>query len=545
MSKENLIKIAKYIIYKIECLLLFLNEVFVVSKKDETFNQSIFISIVCPLYNTPKFFLKEMIKSVLNQSYPNFELCLVDASEEGKNLLDIISMFDDSRIKYIKLNDNYGIADNTNSAIEASSGDYIVFLDHDDVLSKEALMECSKVIIRNEDIDFIYSDEDQFRYHILNRKNPFYKPDYSKQYLWGLNYICHLVCIKRSLLRQVGSLRSEFDGSQDYDFVLRATQLAKKIYHIPKILYHWRVHKGSVAHSFGTKNYAQAASISALNEYFEQCYPLAGMNVSKTEISGRYNSYSVNNVQSVSVLIYVDEVDLNEKIIEELEGISSGLVEIIVLGKTYSSIEGVIYLKKIYNNKFHAYNEGAKIATGDVLFFLSSDLTLFNISGVKSALAMFNIKTVGVVGSKLLVKSKTISTGYALEVNQLKLLGSGLNRNSRGYYDKNKLMHNVSAVNVLGMLTRKKTFIERGMFSKLYYSNGADVQYCIDLRKDGYEIVLYPKMEIYLAKEREITTFSVTDYKTLIENNYDDFSSSDEYSKMYYGFLNKKNVEVI
>ena len=223
-------------------------------------------SILVPLYNTPDVFLHDMIDSVQNQTYKNWELCLADASDKEHSYVeDIVNEYaqKDRRIKYAKLSQNRGISENTNACIDISTGNYMVLLDHDDVLDKRALKEVARVISKT-GADFIYSDEAKFTTSIEDWFAPNYKPDFSKYELRAHNYICHLTVYSRELLEQVGRYRKECDGSQDHDMVLRLTERAKRIVHIPKILYYWRVHGESVSAGVENKSYAIDAAKKAV-----------------------------------------------------------------------------------------------------------------------------------------------------------------------------------------------------------------------------------------------------------------------------------------
>ena len=218
--------------------------------------ENIKVSVVVPLYNTPEKFLREMIQSLQKQNYQNWELCLADGSDENHSEIGkVCNKFTavDSRIKYSKLERNNGISENTNRAIEMATGEYIGFLDHDDILMPDAIYENVNAIL-NTDADVLYSDEDHLS---LSGKHmfPFYKPDWSPDLLFCQMYVCHFMVVRRTLLDTVGHLRSEFNGSQDYDLLLRLSERTNRIYHIPKILYTWRESETSTAANADSKPY--------------------------------------------------------------------------------------------------------------------------------------------------------------------------------------------------------------------------------------------------------------------------------------------------
>ena len=259
------------------------------------------ISIAIPLYNTDTDFFRELLYTVHCQTYSNWELCLADGSP--KELTEIKKMVEkDKRIKYKFLAENKGISGNTNEALKMATGKYISLLDHDDMLSIDALYEVVKVINENKNVDFIYSDEDKFHFLDEPRYEPHFKPDYAPDTLRSNNYICHYSIFKKELLDKIGGFKSEFDGAQDYDLILRATEKAKKIVHIPKVLYHWRVHKGSTALQIEVKPYAINAGRMAIEEHLERLN-LKGK-VTNGKNSGTYLvEYDVKENPKVSILI--------------------------------------------------------------------------------------------------------------------------------------------------------------------------------------------------------------------------------------------------
>ncbi len=222
-------------------------------------------SILIPVYETPEKYLRETINSCLNQTYKNFEVILGDASKT-KSPEMIIKSFTDERVKYFKIEKNGGISDNTNYCIDKATGDYMVLLDHDDLITEDALYENARMIMEEDYPEFIYSDEDKTDAETASFFDPHIKPDYNKDLLFSNNYICHLAVIKSDVLRRL-KLRKEYDGSQDYDLFLRiAKEYEKhgKILHINRVLYHWRCHDASTASNPASKDYAYTAGLRAL-----------------------------------------------------------------------------------------------------------------------------------------------------------------------------------------------------------------------------------------------------------------------------------------
>lgn len=242
------------------------------SQKTAVFPKKLLFSVIVPLYNTPEGFLREMIRSVQEQTYGNWELCLADGSDSAHPEVERICReyaSADPRIRYRRLEANLGISGNTNACLELSTGDYISLFDHDDLLHPSALYEVARTICET-GADFIYTDEAVFIGDLKHIFTVHCKPDYFQDYLRGNNYICHFTSFSRELLNRVGSFRPEFDGSQDHDFVLRATEKAKKIVHIPEILYYWRSHPNSVAADISSKQYAVDAGIRAVKSHLDR-----------------------------------------------------------------------------------------------------------------------------------------------------------------------------------------------------------------------------------------------------------------------------------
>lgn len=230
------------------------------------------ISIVVPTYNTKREFLIDMIESVVNQTYSNWELCIADGASTLEETIEILKEYDEKyeNIKIIYLKDNYMISGNTNEALKLVTGDYVGLFDHDDILTPDAIFEVVKVLNDDKTVDFIYSDEDKTDENKSEYFDPNFKPDWSPDTLRSYNYITHFTVFSKKLLDCVGNFDSQYDGAQDYDMFLRLTEKANKIVHISKILYHWRVHRASTAGGIGAKNYAIESATRALQSHLER-----------------------------------------------------------------------------------------------------------------------------------------------------------------------------------------------------------------------------------------------------------------------------------
>ena len=245
------------------------NEEELEEQKNYKFKTQPKISVIVPMYNTPVNFFEELVDCLINQTYSNWELCLADGSPEQNHELDSI-IKKDERIKYKFLNENKGIPGNTNAALSLATGDFVALLDHDDTLPLFCLYEVVKAINENPEVEFIYTDEDKIVGKKAIRRDPYFKPDFSPDTLRANNYITHLSIFKKSLMDKIEGFRDNYNGAQDYDIILRATENTKNIVHIPKILYHWRVHENSTAMAAGAKPYAYEAGQRAIEDHIKR-----------------------------------------------------------------------------------------------------------------------------------------------------------------------------------------------------------------------------------------------------------------------------------
>ena len=283
----------------------------------ESFPYCPVISIIVPTFNTPEDYLVQMIESVTSQSYRHWELCIADGSPDHSLVASVVSQYQKQypSIRFKALEENLGIAGNTNAALELAGGDYIALLDHDDFLTPDALYEVVRMINDHPDADVLYTDEDKYDSSRNRYYDPNFKPDFDQDYLLCCNYITHFYIVKKTIVDQVQGFSTTMDGSQDYDFILRTTEKAAGIYHIPKVLYHWRIHSNSVAGDPTSKMYAYDAAQHALNSHFQRCGIDAA--ASKTENLGFYHSrYSMQGTPLVSVIMTDCDAPLRKQIEE-------------------------------------------------------------------------------------------------------------------------------------------------------------------------------------------------------------------------------------
>lgn len=480
------------------------------------------ISIVVPMYHTKEKFLKELVNSVLQQTYSNWELCFADGSETQNEKLHKI-LEKDRRIKYQFLHENKGISENTNQAIKMATGDYIALLDHDDVLAKYALYEVVKRINQFPEAEFLYSDEDKIDQN-GNRFDAYFKPEFAPDTLRCQNYICHFSVFKKELMDKLGGFRSEFDGAQDYDIFLRMSEVVKpeNIKHIPRILYHWRVHKGSTAmENSEAKNYAFDNGIKAIEAHLERV-GLAGK-VSNGAIPGIYRiDYEVKGNPKVSLVIpNKDGKEILEVCINSvLQKTTYENYEIVIVENNSETEEIFAYYKELEKNekiKVVKYpktgfnysgivNFGVKNCTGEYVVQLNNDTELLTPNWLEIMLGFAQRSDVGAVGVKLYYPDETIQhAGIIVGLggvagNRFK----SIPKKGHGYFAQESMIQNLSAVTAACIMTPKSMYEEVGYMDETLAVAFNDVDFCLKIREKGYLIVYNPFVEFvhYESKSR-------------------------------------------
>lgn len=475
-------------------------------QKRTKFEYSPKISIVVPTYNTPMNFLEDMINSVINQTYDNWELCIADGSTSNEVVARLEKFCSkENRIRYIKLKDNEGISLNTNAAIEIANGEYISFMDHDDIIHENALYEVVKCL---QDVhhDLIYTDEDFVSNDLRVYHNPVFKPDWSPDLLLSHNYITHFVTVKKNIINKVGMLRSQYDGAQDYDFLLRVTKICNSIYHIPKVLYHWRENETSVAGNSDNKKYAFEAGKKALQNYLDN-NKIAGT-VKHTEYPGYYTiNYQAPDNSLVSVIIpNMNHKEDLDKCIESLYNVNNYKNFEIIIIENNSNDEEIFeyykFLKNKYSNlkvvtyegefNFSAINNfGVKYANGEYLLFLNNDTEMIKPDSLVQMIGNCTREDVAIVGPKLLFEDRTIQhVGVALGFGGFAgHVFSGIKENSRGYMLRPQINCNYSAVTGACLLIKSKLFKEIKGFNEDFKVGLNDIDLCLRARHLGKYIV--------------------------------------------------------
>lgn len=477
------------------------------------------ISILVPLYNTPKDFLKEMIESVTWQTYKNWELCLADGSDAdhayvGEYCKSLAA--NDSRILYKQLESNEGISGNTNRCYEMATGDYIALFDHDDILHPEALFEYAKVI-NEKNADYIYCDETTFHKGSIDKMiTMHFKPDYAVDNLRANNYICHFSCFKRSLLEGTELFRSQFDGSQDHDMILRLTDRAERIVHVPRLLYYWRSHAGSVASDISAKSYAIEAARGAVADHL-RTHGFKNFQITSTRAFETIFkiSYEVIGEPLVSIVIAnKDHVDDLRRCISSIEERSTyANYEIIVVENNSTTPEIEAYYDQIksekirivrYNGEFNysaVNNLGVENAKGDYIILLNNDTQVITINWIEEMLMYAQRNDVGAVGAKLYYGDKTIQhAGVVVGLGAHRTAGHthyGKSYENLGYMGRLCYAQNVSAVTGACLMVSKEAYDKVGGLDEGFAISLNDVDLCLKLREAGYLNVFTPFAELY------------------------------------------------
>lgn len=452
-------------------------------QREVEFSVQPLISIVVPTYQTPIPFLKDMIDSVRKQSYEKWELCIADGSLNGdENDTKVIRVreelnrysMEDKRIKVVYLEENQGIAENTNQALALATGEYIGLFDHDDMLTPDALYEIVKAI-NDYDYDVLYTDEDKISENSHDYKKPVFKPDYSPELLCANNYITHFFVAKKSIVDRLEGFRKEYDGSQDYDFIFRCVELAKKVGHVSKVLYHWRMHGGSVAGDPTSKMYAYDAGKKAIQSHYERVGIQA--NVEHMERLGLYyTEYKMIKQPLISVIIYGEDDEKKKRCSEWFKR------------KDYSNLE-ILASAGISVEEINALAEKAR---GSYLFFVSENLESVERDALQQMAGVLQIQNVGAVSGKVIGRKHTVEdVGVVFRTNgDLCKANYGIGDCDYGDMFRAKVMSNYSILSLNCFMTHKNTFEELGRFNKHFSLSFAAADYCLKLRMHGKRCVM-------------------------------------------------------
>ncbi len=477
------------------------------------------LSIVIPAYKTPEKYLREMLDSILAQTYQNWEVCIVNGSPagEGRIVDKVMNQYAaaDARFQYSDLGANLGIAGNTNAAIDMAGGDFIILADHDDTLPEHALFEVVQMINDEPECEVIYSDEDKLDMDGGALFDPHFKPDFNPDLLTSVNYICHLFVVKKELLDQVGGFRQEFDGAQDYDFIFRCTENAAKICHIPKVLYHWRCHQNSTASNPESKLYAFEAGSRAIMAHYERL-GIPAVKVEKGVDYGIYHTtFAVLESPLISIVIPNKDhhQDLDLCIRSILERATYQELEFIIVENNSTEPETFDYYERLqkefpqvqvvtWEREFNysaINNHGASFANGEYLLFLNNDTEVIAPGILEEMLGFCQREDVGIVGARLLYQDDTIQHAGVV-VGFGGIAGHtfiGLHQAENSYFHRAMCAQDYSAVTAACMMTKTSVFRGVGGFTEELAVAFNDIDYCMKVRQAGKLVVYAPYAVMY------------------------------------------------
>lgn len=491
------------------------------AERETVFPNMVKISILAPLWNNQREFQIQMLDSVMNQTYENWELCLADGSDDEHSYMgDICREYAaraNGRIIYRKLEKNGGIAGNTNECLKLATGEYIGLFDQDDILHPSALYEYVKAI-NEQNADYIYCDETTFKNNDINKMlTMHFKPDYAVDNLRANNYICHFSVFSRRLLKGEELFRAKYDGSQDHDMILRLTDRAKKIVHVPKLMYYWRSHAGSVASGIEAKPYAIDAAKGAVAEHLKnhgfEYFRITSTRAFETIFK---ISYQIIGNPKISIVIANKdhESDLRRCITSILEKSTYDNYEIIVVENNSETPEIWKYYEELkenervrvitYQGSFNysaVNNKGVAEAEGEYVLLLNNDTQVITVNWIEELLMYAQREDVGAVGAKLYYENKTIQhAGVVLGLGAHRTAGHshyGQHRENLGYMGRLCYAQDVSAVTGACLMVAKELFLKMGGLDETFAISLNDVDFCIKLREAGYLNVFTPFAELY------------------------------------------------
>lgn len=473
--------------------------------------QDIKFSLLVPLYNTPKEFLVEMIESVQKQKYTNWELCLADGSDPehtyvGETCREMAEA--DPRIVYRKLTENKGISENTNACIDMATGEYIGLFDHDDLLHPMALYENAKAILE-QGADFLYSDEFVFASpDIENVIATHFKPDFAPDSLLSNNYICHFSVFKTTLLGEAGRFRKECDGSQDHDIILRLTGCARKVAHIPKVLYFWRSHAASTASDIATKTYAIDGGRFAVRDFLEKRKGIRAKVESTEAYPTMYHvSYPIEGEPEIDLILDLTGTgaDAAETAAELCRHTDYRRLSLTFISeKEQPEITGLPYpvrwIRSGARTRPERYNAAAQGTEAGYLVLMEPGLKPSKTSWLTEMLMLAQQKHIGAVGARILFEDGTLRHGGLITgFGSRRLIGRshfGISRDNTGYFGQMAIVGDVSAVSAECMMISREKLEEAGGFDTGFEETLFDADLCLRLREKGYLNVCTPFAEL-------------------------------------------------
>ena len=472
-------------------------------------------SIVVPLFRTPKVFFEEMLESVLEQSYARWQLILVNASPENAELAGLVdaACASDARVTSTTLEENFGISENTNAGIDLATGDFVCFFDHDDLLEPDLLFQYAKAINEHPETDLLYCDEDKVTpdgRHI----DPFFKPDFSIDLLRNNNYVCHLLCIRKTLLDRLPRNTREYDGAQDHNLTLLAYEHGRHIHHVDRMLYHWRISATSTAGSSSDKPYATQAGIRAVTAHLERLGIPATVTQNRWAFTYEVRYHVPEPQPLVSVIIPTcDHHDILEACVESVFGLSTyDNFEVIAVENNSTqpeTFECYERLSRLHGERFHVErweggfnfsaicNFGASRANGEYLLFLNNDTEVITPDWMERLVGFCSRDDVGAVGCRLIYPDDTTQhAGIVVSGEAANLLHKDLPRSGFGYFNLAGFDQDLSAVTAACVMVRRDVFDLVAGFDETLAVSYNDVDFCLRIREKGLLVVYTPQVEV-------------------------------------------------
>ena len=482
------------------------------AQKKECFACRPLISLVVPLYQAPEDYLEQMMESVFSQTYANWELCVAGEAEELLKAEKILQKNPScaAQIRMARLERNNGIADSTNEAIQASTGEYIGFLDQDDLLTPDALYEVAKSISQNQKAGLFYSDEDKVTADLKKHFQPHMKPEFNLDLLRSNNYICHFCVIKKSLIEEVGGLQSAYNGAQDYDLILRCVE-KKEAVRIPRVLYHWRMHQDSTADNPISKTYAFDAGKRAIEAHLARCQEEAEV-VAEKDMGFYRVRYKRKGTPGISIIIpSKDHVGDLKRCLASIRRSSYSNYEIIIVENNSENPETFAYYEQIkakdvrvlvWEKEFNysaINNYAVRHAKYDYLLFLNNDVEAITPDWIEEMLANCQRKETGAVGAKLYYPNGRVQhAGIVVGIRGVAAnMFSGLPGEYSGYMHKASIQQDMTAVTAACMMMRRQVFEEVGGFEEEMAVAFNDVDLCLRIRENGYLVIYDPYARLY------------------------------------------------
>lgn len=474
-------------------------------------------SLVTPVFNPPIWALKECISSVLSQSFTDWEWCLADDASTNPEVLKVLQKLarKDPRVRLVQRSQNGGIIEASNSALELSSGDFIVLLDHDDSLSANALQTVARIIEENENVDYIYSDEDKVD-ESGKHYDIFKKPSFSPERLRGQNYCCHLSVFRSSLMTELGGFRKGFEGAQDYDLILRATEKARKIVHIPEVLYHWRVVLGSTAGDANAKPYTIESGRRAVAEHCERI----GLDADVTSTTGGYVHVKRKVKQDQKVSIIIPTRGDCKRIWGVETCLVANAVESIIQRSTYRNLEIVIVHDRVaplhfslqsqlidnrvsivwYDKPFDfsdKCNVGVVHSNGDIVLMLNDDTEIDTPDWLEVIVGFLQDENVAMVGPLTVLEDGRVQSAGHGNNTLPHNLGAGDLIDSPGHFGERLISREISGVTGACLAMRRDCYFELGGMSTTLPHSFNDVDLAFKALAAGYRIIWTPLAKIY------------------------------------------------